>query len=67
MFPPEKHYTEDVTTFDGKTHKLTAWKVGGYWRASATVDGKFIRGGGARTLERAIEYFQTQYRARFER
>ncbi len=61
----DKYYTGEVTTFDGRTHKLTAWKVGGAWRASSTIDGKFIRAGGAKTLERAIEYFQKRYEQDF--
>jgi hypothetical protein len=63
----DNHFVGDVTTFDGRSHKVTAWKVGGVWRAHTTVDGHFIRAGGGRTLQRAIEYFLASYAQQFSR
>ncbi len=59
------YYSGDVTTFDGKAHKLVATKVGGTWRAHTSVDGQFIRGAGAKSLDRAIKYFQLRYKMQF--
>jgi len=64
MYPSENHLTQEITTFDGKTHEVTAWKVGGNWNAHAVIDGSFFQSGVARTFELAIGYFQIRYRLR---
>lgn len=61
----DNHFIGNVRTFDGKTHRVTAWKIGGTWRAHTTVDGHFVRAAGGQTLERAIERFETRYAQEF--
>lgn len=64
MQASERYFSGDVITFDGKLHKVTAWKVSGIWRVSAIADGHVVRGKGSRSLERAIRYFQERYQER---
>jgi hypothetical protein len=55
-----------VTTFDGKTHKVSAHKKGKTWRASAYVDKNHVEGQGAPDYRRAFKNWQSAYKYRFE-
>jgi hypothetical protein len=67
MQQTENYFCDILRTFDGRTHKVTAWRVGGTWRAHVNLDGQMLRGKSAKTLAQAIANFRVRYQTAYDR